>query len=354
MIDPVEWLSSQTLFPKFYWRCRETGLEKIACGMKPLASHRYHVTPFQGPIFTFTPAIEIEQYSTVSFSTPLFIIERIQDNPSYETWIDMVTRALKSLRDSSSLQKVVLARKTHFSIAPLSSPWQALYHLHDTCPHTDLFAFQKTFDAPLFLGASPERLFLRQGRHLAIEALAGTRKRGHTLQEDLSLSQELLTSLKDQREISYIDLFIQEQLRLLCTKLYPLSSLSCKQTSTVQHLYRIHEGILRKTVTDEELLHTLHPTPAIGGLPKKKAFSLIHELEPFSRELYAGAIGWSTPEKSVYTVTIRSATLQGHNLYAFTGAGIVSGSVPELEWKELDLKLMHWSRRESCTMHPSN
>ena len=106
----------------------------------------------------------------------------------------------------------------------------------------------------------------------------------------------------------------------------------------MQHLHQSCTAQL-ETIDDAALLSSLHPTPALCGTPKEKAFSLIRELEPFERGLYGGVLGWTTDEESEWIVAIRSCFLHGNVATLFSAAGIVEGSHPEEEWDELNQKL---------------
>jgi menaquinone-specific isochorismate synthase len=92
-------------------------------------------------------------------------------------------------------------------------------------------------------------------------------------------------------------------------------------------------------VTDAEVLLALHPTPAVGGYPRREALEEIRALEPFDRGWYAGPVGWIGAEGSEFAVGIRSGLVRGNSLALFSGAGIVAGSVPEDEWAEIEQKI---------------
>jgi len=85
----------------------------------------------------------------------------------------------------------------------------------------------------------------------------------------------------------------------------------------------------------------LHPTPALGGVPREAALAFIRASEPVPRGLYAGALGWVGPAgEGELVVALRSAMIEEGRAFAFAGAGIVRGSVTELEAQETDAKLV--------------
>jgi isochorismate synthase EntC len=83
------------------------------------------------------------------------------------------------------------------------------------------------------------------------------------------------------------------------------------------------------------LLGALHPTPAVGGLPRDVALRFLSEREPVERGWYAGPVGWiSSAGDAEIAVGIRSALLAGDVAYLFAGAGIVQASDPDAEYLE--------------------
>jgi isochorismate synthase EntC len=89
-----------------------------------------------------------------------------------------------------------------------------------------------------------------------------------------------------------------------------------------------------------DLLATLHPTPAVGGVPTKEALALIDELEPTPRGRWAGPVGWvDAAGDGAWVIGIRSAAVAGRTAVLHAGAGIVEGSEPEAELEETTVKL---------------
>jgi len=89
-----------------------------------------------------------------------------------------------------------------------------------------------------------------------------------------------------------------------------------------------------------ELAGLLHPTPAVGGVPRDLALAVLAELEPFARGPYAGPVGWvDAAGDGEWAIAIRCATLTGAGARLVAGAGIVAGSDPQAEWAETEWKL---------------
>ena len=84
----------------------------------------------------------------------------------------------------------------------------------------------------------------------------------------------------------------------------------------------------------------LYPTPAICGVSKEKAFSIINEFEDYERGMYSGIIGWfNFYNEGEFTVALRSAITNEKELTAFAGSGIVASSNPNTEFEETEIKL---------------
>ncbi len=234
--------------------------------------------------------------------------------------------------------KVVLARRAGFVFeGPLDAPTLAR-ELRAVTPGCFHFYFEPE-EGVAFLGASPERLYRREGRSVTSEAVAGTRPRGGSEADDRALGGELLGSEKDREEHAYVLRSIKEELGPLCESLRADGEVSEMRLATRRHLVARLRGVLRPGVTDADLLEALHPTPAVGGYPRGAALAEIRASEPFDRGWYAGPVGWIGAGGAEFAVGIRSGLVRGNSLALFSGAGIVRGSVPEAEWAEVEQKI---------------
>jgi len=122
-----------------------------------------------------------------------------------------------------------------------------------------------------FLGATPERLFKRQGLNVESEALAGTRPRGKNKDEDAFYRQELLHSAKEALEHRHVVDSIRNALGPFCSSLQSDKTHSLLKITTAQHLITRFKGVLKEGTGDAQLLSALHPTAAVGGCPLDKA-----------------------------------------------------------------------------------
>ncbi|HSW86322.1 MAG TPA: isochorismate synthase [Rhabdochlamydiaceae bacterium] len=380
-LDPLLWLKEQNLYPKVYWQDRENKHRFAAAGCvlhldQPpsfdsdapqdvrffgamgFSHHKKDNTwnLFPKQMF-FLPSVELHRSEEKSELTvnaignngPLFSFSHASaenqkknllsrfDSPVFEQWEQHLLECLEMIK-SGKIEKIVLARRSTFQFDQRICPLDLLYHLRKSSENATVFAFQFSKEHA-FIGASPEKLYERQGKQIISEAIAGTRPRGKTSKEDLFFKSDLINSSKENHEFSVVKSFIYEKLSPMCESCSYEESDSILKTSTVQHIYNRCTGRLKDSISDLDLMKTLHPSPAIGGNPSCKAFQFIESKEPFDRGWYASPLGWVSPEAADIAVGIRSALVENSQLHLFAGTGIVRGSEPIKEWEELEHKI---------------
>ena len=305
-----------------------------------LACNIYTVEDFHLKLKDLQKNLESMRVEDISIpDSPLFRLERY-DIPEYRQWCKTVEKGLENI-SMGKLKKVVLARTAIFTLARDYDPNEILLQLRRQAPQAFHFCFQLVQNKA-FLGITPELLYRRKGRKIESEAIASTRPRGQTHEEDERLAIELLESEKERREHIMVLERMERLLCKFCEKPERLSYLERLPLRHVQHLQSKVEGILLPKITDSDLLPAFHPTPSVSGTPDPLARTLIRELEPFDRGWYAGPVGWIGLNQAEFAVGIRSGLLCGRTLRIFTGAGIVKGSTPEEEWREIEDKLQSW------------
>jgi len=262
--------------------------------------------------------------------------------PDREQWEDMVGHARRQMTDGT-LKKLVLARRCMFDFGESLHPMALLQRLHEASPDSFHFCFNYGNEIA-FIGATPERLYQRSGAKLLSEALAGTRPRGATDDDDRWLESELMASAKERHEHKLVSDAIVETLSGYCSTVQCHPTPEILKLQYVQHLRTVIAGNLIEPVSDADLLLALHPTPAMGGYPKVEAMQAIAELEPFDRGWYAAPIGWVKKDEAEFAVAIRCALVEGSRLSLFSGAGIMPESDPEQEWREIESKIGNFLR----------
>lgn len=341
MASLLKFLDEGTQFPKIYWKSRGSRFAFAGYGEaknSPLTfgGQAFSSTSCQGiwssfpnSLF-FSPAVlkqEVWDPAKFPFILPKLISR--QDTPTFNQWWMMVSDAIDKI-NTHQLKKVVLARQTTLTFDKKIDPLHILRMLSPYGTEASLFMIQLD-TGTTFLGATPEKLFHRQERKILSEALAGTKDK---------IEQ---WTPKESSEIEAVQVFLHEKFLKCCTDIqwHPPEQ---KSFGNLNHLYQSIQGALKQEISDQDLLSHLHPTPALGGLPKQAALDYLSRSEPFHRGWYGGPFGMISPDETDLAVAIRCALIRGSEMHLFAGAGIVANSEPKKEWEELDRKINHYLR----------
>lgn len=273
--------------------------------------------------------------STVGFEDrPQEIISKKEIAP--DQWKKTVAGAIEEIKHTE-LDKLVLAREMRLVFKNPIYSEQVLRKL--AAEQKTSFIFSLEIGSDCFIGASPERLIKKTGNEMMSTCLAGSIARGKDEQEDERLGQELLHDQKNLVEHQYVVSMIGEAMKSVCSRVQIPKHPVLMKNRHIQHLYTPVNGKCSEFVSIFEMIKKLHPTPALGGLPKEKAVKRIREVELLERGFYAGPIGWTDSYgNGEFAVAIRSALLQGKEASLFAGCGIVEDSTPESEYIETAIK----------------
>jgi menaquinone-specific isochorismate synthase len=251
-------------------------------------------------------------------------------------WIRLVTLGSQVVQ-TGDLKKVVLAREV---TEPVSRPISEIIHrLNDQYPSNFTFAFWHR--GTCFLGSSPERLASVANGVLKVDCLAGSEARGKSKEEDEELGRGLLASRKNRAEHQAVVDRVAESIVYLVRDYQVEKEPVLKKLTNVQHLYTPVQGTVKDGVGIIDVVESLHPTPAVAGVPTREALRFIEENEHMDRGWWAGPIGFvDVSGNGTFAVSLRSGLLRDHHATLFAGAGIMADSDPETEWEETELKLM--------------
>lgn len=248
---------------------------------------------------------------------------------AFERSVELALRAIERGR----FDKVVVARAARRELAKDCDIPGLLARLAVRAPRCTRFAFVQGGAA--FVGASPERLIERRGLDIASEALAGSARTG-----DPAALAALLASDKERAEHAIVADAIRRELAPLCTTLEAPSAPDVRALRHVAHLWTPIRGRLASARHVLELVELLHPTPAVGGQPRRAALDWLAEHEALERGWYAAPFGWfDRAGDGELCVALRSALITERTAHLFAGAGIVRGSQPAAELSETELKL---------------
>ncbi|MBI4653758.1 MAG: anthranilate synthase component I [Nitrospirae bacterium] len=187
------------------------------------------------------------------------------------------------------------------------------------------------------VGSSPEILVRLEGDRIELRPIAGTRKRGDTLDGDIKLEEELKADPKEMAEhIMLVDLGRNDVGRVAETGTVEVTELmTVERYSHVMHLVSNVIGKLRKGLNAFDVLRASFPAGTVTGAPKIRAMEIIEELEPTKRGPYAGCVGYFGFSGNMdMCITIRTIIFKNKRAYIQAGAGIVADSIPEMEYIE--------------------
>jgi len=192
-------------------------------------------------------------------------------------------------------------------------------------------------------GASPELLLRKRKDIITVRPLAGTRRRGQTPEEDLSLEQDLLHDEKELAEhMMLIDLGRNDVSKISEIGSVKLTEkMQIERYSHVMHIVSNVQGQSRAGTGLMDILASTFPAGTLSGAPKIRAMEIIQELEPSRRGIYGGALGYLSFAGDIdLAIGIRTAIIKDKKAYLQTGAGIVADSNPERELQETKNKVL--------------
>jgi len=254
-----------------------------------------------------------------------------------KTYPEAVRAALGQIA-KGGLEKIVLARAKDLTAQEPFHPLSVLNGLRQRFPDCCSFSLANG-RGQSFIGASPERLLRVRAGGLLTDAQAGSVRRGATASEDAALAAGLLRDEKELREHRLVTASIAGSMGSIGIQLEYPDRPAVRRLANVQHLHTPMRADLPPDRRLLDVLARLHPTAAVGGVPREAALAGIREGEGFARGLYAGAVGWIDAKgDGEFFVALRSALIDGARARLYAGGGIVAGSQPEKEFAETELK----------------
>ena len=242
-------------------------------------------------------------------------------------------REVKELILAGECYQVVLSQR--FSRRTSAGPVAIYRALRSLNPSPYMFLLKLKDQA--IIGASPEMLVKSSGRDLEYRPIAGTRPRGKTAEEDSRLADEMRADVKEVAEhLMLVDLGRNDLGRVAEYGSVRVDDLmSVEKYSHVQHLVTKLSAKLRDGYDRFDALAACFPAGTVSGAPKVRAIEIIRSLEPDSRGVYSGAVGYFDYSGNMDTcIAIRTLVLKDGVAHVQAGAGIVADSVPELEYEE--------------------
>ncbi len=309
---------------------RRLKLLRLRHGNEPLSSGRGHVTMEQ-----IKEALGSQ--SIVSAHTRVSGGNGYVSNFDQGAFENIVVTAQKHIFKGDIFQTVLSQREERQSGVDGFNVYRALRMLNPSP-----YMFYLRFDDVELIGSSPEAMVRLQGREATIRPIAGTRRRGRTVEDDRRLADELLRNDKERAEhVMLVDLGRNDLGRVCNYGSVKVSSMmQMEYYSHVMHMTSNVVGRLREGCSQFDLFRAAFPAGTVSGAPKLRAMEIIADLERTSRGPYAGAVGYfSLSGELDMCITIRTIVKRQDRLYLQAGAGIVADSIPAQEYLETGNKI---------------
>ncbi len=261
-----------------------------------------------------------------------FFLGEIEAHTPKEDFLEMVRRGREHIIAGDICQVVLSQRFSAETDLPSLEIYEAL---KEGNPSPYLF-FMDTGELQL-IGSSPEVLVRVEEGRIVTRPLAGTRRRGASVEEDRALAEELLADEKERAEhLMLVDLSRNDLGRVCRTGSVTVTELmGLEHYSQVMHIVSQVVGDSREDLSSLDVLESVFPAGTVSGAPKIRAMEIIEDLEHEPRGPYAGAVGYVGFDGDLDTcIAIRTLVREGNTVSVQAGAGVVYDSVPEKEYDE--------------------
>jgi anthranilate synthase component 1 len=265
--------------------------------------------------------------------------ESVEANLNDDAYGMKVQRAKGYIDDGDCVQ-VVLARTFTVPMkdADAFDVYRALRVLSPS-PYLCFFDFAETPFAEGFqiASASPETLIRVHGRKMTVRPIAGIRQRGTTDAEDAEVAKQLLEGQQERAEQAMLMGLARDDLGSVATagSVRVVHEFAVERFSHEMHVVSEVEGELDETKTSIDALKAVFPAGALTGAPKVRAMQLIRQLEPTTRNMYGGGLGYVSRDGTVEFVSaIRTIVARQGEFEVTAGTAIVASSEPEKEAAE--------------------
>ena len=250
----------------------------------------------------------------------------ISEEPSAISWQAQVADAVRTA-EQGGLDKVVLSRRLQLRFRQPVDHRSLLPGLARCYPGCTILSL--CLGGDVLLAATPEQLLRMNARSIHCDALAGTLP-VHSQDRDADM---------ETHEHAPVVTAIRQALQPFCRELRVDQRPGRLNLNNLAHLYTAIRGELRPGSRAMQVLDRLHPTPAVGGMPRKQALEWMGRDERQSRGWYTGGFGWlGDGNQADLSVLLRCARIQGNSASLYAGAGITRVSDPQRELRETELK----------------
>ena len=265
-----------------------------------------------------------------------FHSSEVTPNMNEEKFSEIVNKAKKYIHAGDVFQ-VVLSRK--FAFETKGDNLAVYKTLRSLNPSPYMYHLKQ--NTKTIIGASPEMLVRITGNKVETFPIAGTRKITEDEEKNKTLSEELIHDEKELAEHTMLVDLGRNDIGKVCKygTVHPESLMEIKRFSHVQHIVSHVVGDLSPENDMFAAFQAVFPAGTVSGAPKVRAMEIIDELETEARGPYAGAVGYFSYNGCCdFAIAIRSIFIENDKGFVQSGAGIVSDSIAENEFKETEHK----------------
>ncbi|XRE42297.1 Isochorismate synthase [Tenacibaculum discolor] len=244
------------------------------------------------------------------------------DTAFEENHIQLVEKGIAAIKNQE-FKKVVLSRKEKVELPDfnLIETFQKLLNSYPT-------AFVYVWYHPkvgMWLGATPETLVSIKDKSFTTMALAGTQVYNDTT--------NVTWQPKELEEQQFVTDYITDRLLNISSEI-TTSAVETIKAGKLLHLRTILNGKLKTNTAS--LIKSLHPTPAVCGLPLEASKQFILDNENYHRSFYTGFLGELNinDKESNLFVNLRCMEVSNKTVNIYVGGGITRDSNPAKEWQE--------------------
>ena len=287
---------------------------------------------------------EIEKIKNLIKRTPNLndevneIIKNPESLDSYDEYAKKVNIVKKHIYDGDIFQCVFSRRFEGKMKGTLFNAYRALRTIN---PSPYMYYYKN--NELEIAGCSPETLVSKVGKEITTFPIAGTRKRGKTLEEDLKLELDLRYDEKELAEHNMlVDLGRNDIGRV--SKFGTVKVVEYQNIlrySHVMHIASTVKGEVLDNLKSIDVLNSILPAGTLSGAPKKRAIEIIDSLEKTKRGIYGGGLGYiDFTDNMNMCIVIRTIIKKGDDVFLQAGGGIVMDSDIESEFLETENKAM--------------
>lgn len=253
-------------------------------------------------------------------------------NVSEKEYCNIVEKTKEYIRDGDIFQVVISRKFTCKYDGSLINAYRVLRTINPSP-----YMVYMNIDDDEIISTSPETLVRLQNGRLYTFPVAGSRPRGKTDEEDISLERSLLSDEKELSEHNMlVDLGRNDLGRISKYDSVEVTKyMVIHRYSKIMHICSQVESNIRDDCDAMDAIESVLPAGTLSGAPKIRACEIIEEQEALPRDIYGGALGYMDFTGNLDTcIAIRMAYKKGENVYVQAGGGIVADSVPKNEYEE--------------------